>query len=276
MVREAADEQLDKARESIGQALDLLRSCPELPCAEATRFDLSAALSAAEDVDGDPARGVRHLGHAMDGLRAALARMQDACEDRPELEPATKAIARAMAVLFPLVPKAPSAPPDSGDAPLPLVRRAPTGAVEEPLPLTARRAEPEIAEAPLPLTSRRSDAARAEPDRRSRARRDIHAELGIQSGTNFYTGFARDISSGGLFVATYDIPRAGTEVNVNFSLPGGPTLSLHGTVRWIREPDDRDPDLTPGMGVAFERLDPAAARAINAYLADHAPLFFEE
>jgi len=115
----------------------------------------------------------------------------------------------------------------------------------------------------------------SEKDRRSVDRRDIHVELGIQSDTNFYTGFARDISAGGLFVATYDLPRIGTAVNVNFRLPGGPLLSLHGVVRWVREPDEGDSDVTPGMGISLEHLEPREKAAINAYLSTHEPLYLE-
>jgi hypothetical protein len=39
----------------------------------------------------------------MDRLRAALGPMQDACRGRPQLEPATAAIARTLAMLFPLL-----------------------------------------------------------------------------------------------------------------------------------------------------------------------------
>jgi uncharacterized protein (TIGR02266 family) len=235
--------QLEKAKEAIGRALDLLRRCAPTPCTEATRFDMSAALSSfGEGLVDDAAAASR----VMAGLRSALARMQDGCTDDSALEPATAAIARSIAVLFPLC-------------------AAPTPAVA-----------PASEEVPLPLTTRRITVEPSFQDRRGRARRDIHVELGIQSDTNFYTGFACDISSGGLFIATYDLPRVGTEVSVNFRLPGGPLMSLQGVVRWVREPDDREPDLTPGMGVAFARLSPDEARAINAYISQHAPLFFEE
>jgi uncharacterized protein (TIGR02266 family) len=103
----------------------------------------------------------------------------------------------------------------------------------------------------------------------------VDVEIGIQSDTNFFTGLSCDISSGGIFVATYDVPSIGAEVNVNFRLPGGPVVSVDGVVRWVRDLDPRDPDAVPGMGVAFRALEPAQAAAINAFLAVRPPIFFE-
>jgi uncharacterized protein (TIGR02266 family) len=210
----------------------------------------------------------------MDALRAALGPMQDACAVRPELEAATAAIARALAVLYPLL-AALTAPP-AEEAPLPLVRRAPTGAVEEPLPLTRRRHEPAGDGEPLALTPKPRPGPGPGPERRVEVRREAEVEIGVQSDTNFYTGFSCDISSGGIFVATYDVPAIGTAVNVNFRLPGGPLMSLDGVVRWVRDLDPRDPDVVPGMGVAFAALDEAQSRAINAFLAVRPPIFFED
>jgi len=101
-------------------------------------------------------------------------------------------------------------------------------------------------------------------------------EIGFQSETNFFTGFSMDISSGGLFVATYDVPEVGTRVNVNFGLPSGPLMSIDGTVRWVREFNPAAPETTPGMGVQFERLDPADERAINEYIDKHQTMFYDE
>ena len=216
------------------------------------------------------------VGRAMDSLRAALGQMQDACSARPELEVATASIARSLAVLFPLLATLSAPPPD--EAPLPLVRRAPAGYVEAPLPLTRRRAEALREGEPLALTPK--PRARPEPargsERRVAVRREVEVEIGIQSDTNFYTGFSCDISSGGLFVATYDVPAIGTAVNINFRLPGCPAMSLDGVVRWVRDLNPTDPDVVPGMGVAFGALGPLEASAINAFLSVRQPIFYED
>lgn len=264
--------QVGRAKELIGRALGLMQDMGADASAPSASRHLAAAIRSLYAAEAAGLVEPGPVAAAMDGLRAALGQMQDACASRPELEIATKAIARALAVLFPLLSAL--AAPAADEAPLPLVRRAPTGAIEEPLPLTRRRAAVPPDGEPLALTPK--PRAAAGPERRVAARREVEIEIGIQSDTNFYTGFSCDISSGGIFVATYDVPAIGTPVNVNFRLPGGPAMSLDGTVRWVRDLDPRDPDVVPGMGVAFAGLEPAQARAINAFLAVRQPIFYEE
>jgi uncharacterized protein (TIGR02266 family) len=256
------NEQLEKAKESIGRALELLRGGSALPSAAATLAELTAAAQAltVAEVEDEDAFDSSDVLYVTDRLRSALAKMQDVCAGAPGFEPATSWIARAVAVLYPLCTALDAEPPRSSEERISVVRRAPAGESEQPLPASVGR-----------MSARR----RPGNDRRGQARREIHVELGIQSDTNFYTGFACDISSGGLFIATYDLPEVGAEVSVNFRLPGGPLMSLHGIVRWVRELDHEDLDVVPGMGIAFERLEDGEISAINAYIATHAPLFHE-
>jgi Tfp pilus assembly protein PilZ len=80
-----------------------------------------------------------------------------------------------------------------------------------------------------------------------------------------------------LFVATYDIWPIGTPLSINFTLPPkGPVLCLDGVVRWIREFNESTPDTEPGMGVMFENLSREATDAINRYIAEVPPLFFDQ
>lgn len=76
-------------------------------------------------------------------------------------------------------------------------------------------------------------------------------------------------------MSTYDILPLDSEVNVNFSLPGGPMMSLTGLVRWVREYNDVVPDTAPGMGIMFEDLSAEQEDDINTYLARSNPLFYE-
>jgi uncharacterized protein (TIGR02266 family) len=273
VAQEIFADQLVRAKESIGRALGLMQDVDAVAGAQGATAHLAAAVRALFEAErgggGDP----RPVARAMDRLRSALGPMQDACRDRPQLEPATAAIARTLAMLFPLLAqlRAAEAP---AEEPVPLVMRAPRGEVEEPLPLTARR--PAVAaEEPLPLVAPRAPKA-AGRERRVAVRREVEVEIGIQSDTNFYTGFSSDISSGGIFVATYDVPTIGTAVNVNFSLPRGPVMSIDGTVRWIRDLSALDPEAIPGMGVEFGALAPEQAAAINAYIAVRQPIFYED
>jgi uncharacterized protein (TIGR02266 family) len=267
-------EQIGRAKELIGRALGLMQDFGAGRSAPSASRHMAAAVRSLYEAETNGLTEPTPVARAMDSLRAALGQMQDSCAAHPELEAATASIARALAALFPLL--AALAAPAADEAPLPLVRRAPAGAIEAPLPLTRRRAEVPGDGEPLALTPKPRPRVEPAPERRIAVRREAEVEIGIQSDTNFYTGFSCDISSGGIFVATYDVPAIGTEVNVNFQLPGGPVMSLDGAVRWVRDLDPRDPDVVPGMGVAFHALAPAQARAINAFLAVRQPIFYED
>jgi len=269
-------EQVGRAKELIARALGLMQDMLADSSAPTASRHLAAAVRSLYTAEAAGLVEPGPIARAMDSLRAALGQMQDACADRPELEVATASIARSLAVLFPLLTAL--CAPASDETPLPLMRRAPAGADETPLPLMRRRAAAPRDGEPLALTpkTRAKPAASRGSERRVAVRREVEIEIGIQSDTNFYTGFSCDISSGGLFVATYDVPAIGTEVNVNFHLPGCPVMSLDGVVRWVRDLNPTDPDLVPGMGVAFGALEPQQARAINAFLAVRQPIFYED
>ena len=115
----------------------------------------------------------------------------------------------------------------------------------------------------------------SESERRSTIRQMVEVDIGLQSGTNFFTGFSLDISTGGLFISTYDVLPIGAKVNVNFSLPYGPVLSINGTVRWLREFNEFTPEVVPGMGVQFDSLTDDETELINDYMSESPPLFFE-
>lgn len=203
--------------------------------------------------------GPDHVSFAMDFLRNTLAAMQEVGVEDASLEAATATVARTLAILFPVL-KALEAMVCEPE-PIPLTSAViPPGAI----PLTQARKSPP-SEAP-------HDAGR---ERRLAERKAFEVDIGIQSDTNFFTGFSMDISSGGLFVATYDIADVGTGVNINFAIPSGPMMSLDGVVRWVREYNDTVPEMAPGMGVMFENLTPAQEDAINSYLARSSPLFFD-
>jgi Tfp pilus assembly protein PilZ len=56
-------------------------------------------------------------------------------------------------------------------------------------------------------------------------------------------------------------------------LPGGRQLVLAGRVAWVRDP--YEDELSPGVGVRFEPLDADDRRAIERFLSQRAPMFFE-
>jgi uncharacterized protein (TIGR02266 family) len=114
------------------------------------------------------------------------------------------------------------------------------------------------------------------PAKRARARVRLQAQIHLQSDSNFFTGFASDVLTGGLFVATVETVPRGTPVDLDFTLPGGRPHKVSGVVRWLREPNDHMPDLMPGMGVQFQDVPPEVASAISSFVAQREPLFFPD
>lgn len=104
----------------------------------------------------------------------------------------------------------------------------------------------------------------------------MQATVDLHSDNNFFTGFSSNLSDGGLFVATVNLLPIGTEVDVTFSLPSGQKVAAKGTVRWLREVNDKLPDSFPGLGIQFTNLDTSAQSAIDDFLAERDPLFYTE
>lgn len=110
---------------------------------------------------------------------------------------------------------------------------------------------------------------------KSQRRTERHAiELPVEFDleTEFYAGITRDISEGGVFIATYCIQPIGTIIGLAFELPCGTRIETRGTVRWIR---DTAHTSRPGMGVAFTALSAESLAAIANFCRHNAPLYVE-
>ena len=110
-------------------------------------------------------------------------------------------------------------------------------------------------------------------DIRKVARDIVEIEVGIASQSNFYQGFTENLSSGGVFVATYAVKKAGAKVDIVLAFPNGEELRVPGVVRWLRE---ATADAWPGMGVQFETLSPEDEAKIRKFTKVRDPLFYEE
>ncbi len=254
-------QQVARARVALGEALGhtqemIHRSGLDVNTVSAS---LAGAVKALFEAESSGLNDESHVGQAMEHLRRTLTLMQEVPNQDRKLEIATATVARTMAILFPLF-KALEGRKFREPEPIPLMGVLPARGEPAPLPLSARR---------------RPELAATDRERRRANRRSIEVDIGMQSETNFFTGFSLDISSGGLFVSTYDILPLDSEVNVNFSLPGGPMMSLSGLVRWVRDYNEAVPDTAPGMGIMFEDLSIEQENEINTYLARSNPLFFE-
>jgi uncharacterized protein (TIGR02266 family) len=108
-------------------------------------------------------------------------------------------------------------------------------------------------------------------DLRACPRSPLQVEVSLESESQFFAGLTRDVSLGGVFVATYRMLAVGSRVEVRLDLPDGP-LDASGTVRWTRGPGD---GLTPGIGISFEQIDADGLRRIVHFCEHRPPLYYE-
>jgi uncharacterized protein (TIGR02266 family) len=108
-------------------------------------------------------------------------------------------------------------------------------------------------------------------ERRSTTRHHLEAEVSFESESNVFTGIVRDVSRGGVFIATYAPLPVGTHVVLDLILPDA-RVEVRGAVRWRRELSD---EASPGMGIEFEKLDPQALSSIEAFCSRREPLYID-
>ncbi|HEY6556652.1 MAG TPA: TIGR02266 family protein [Polyangiaceae bacterium] len=114
------------------------------------------------------------------------------------------------------------------------------------------------------------------PGRREYARYSVDLDVSLGSDHNFYAGFAENLSSGGVFVATHLLKPVGEEIQFSIHLPEmNAAITGIGQVRWVREYNERS-DLPPGMGISFLKLDGDAEGLIGQFLSRREPLFFDD
>jgi uncharacterized protein (TIGR02266 family) len=114
-------------------------------------------------------------------------------------------------------------------------------------------------------------------DRRANRRIELEVEIGLESDHNFYTGLTRDISSGGIFVATGVTYEVGDKVTINFTLPGRTVpITVDAQVRWVRDPRTIRTDGPEGMGLRFLNLTPEAQAAIAEFLDQRDSIFYDD
>ncbi|MGM0578527.1 MAG: TIGR02266 family protein [Myxococcota bacterium] len=120
-------------------------------------------------------------------------------------------------------------------------------------------------------------ASLAGADRRRHERRPYEVDVSFESDHNFYTAFTENISSGGLFVATRDIPAIGSRFPLTFTLPTlDRPITVECEVRWQRLEQLDSADSMPGVGVRFLDLGPEEREAVNAFIARRDTLFYDD
>ena len=112
--------------------------------------------------------------------------------------------------------------------------------------------------------------------RREYDRFSVDLEVSVLSETNFYAGLAENLSAGGLFIATHQLQKVGSTIHLSVRMPeSAEVFQIVGEVRWVRVYNETS-DTPPGLGVRFAELPPGAAAAINQFLGQREPLFFDD
>jgi hypothetical protein len=109
----------------------------------------------------------------------------------------------------------------------------------------------------------------------------VAAELGVHSVTNFYKGLAGNdlFDSGGIFIATYQIPPLGRELLIHVTMPGGYEFEAKGVVRWTREAPLSSAgglEAPPGFGAQFTDITNEARQLVYRYVRNREPLFHDD
>jgi hypothetical protein len=101
--------------------------------------------------------------------------------------------------------------------------------------------------------------------------RRLDVDVAPDSESHFFVDLSGDVTTAGIFVATWrDIP-VGAPVEIVSELPDGPIV-VRGRVRWVRDPSTES---GPGIGVAFETVDEGDLARISSYCAEWPPYFYE-
>lgn len=133
--------------------------------------------------------------------------------------------------------------------------------------------EPPRARVPTPLPPGRERLSTPAPVRMSASGVTIEIDVGFTTESNFFVGFAGDLTDGGLFVSTWQPLPVGSRVIVSFTLPDGHKAKATGQVMWAREADDTAPDATPGIGVTLEGLTETDMKSVRSFMSKRAPIF---
>src|SRR6187431_985071 len=112
--------------------------------------------------------------------------------------------------------------------------------------------------------------------RREHERFSVDLQVSVLSEHNFYAGLAENLSAGGLFIATHQLQKVGSRIELSVRMPeNDDVFHIVGEVRWVRVYNVHS-DTPPGLGVRFTELPAGAAAAISHFLGKREPLFFDD
>jgi hypothetical protein len=269
------------AREALSRGLSALQSDPNVP---SQLRDLAApiaqAMGALHSIErSGGAQLVPNADVALNNVRTALGQLQAQPGGHPAVFAAMEAVAASLGLVHGLSKLAAAqvaAPP----RPASVAQRPPQG--QPPLGYAATVAAvaavappvstPRVAAQPAPSSLNPPPAPMPLGEVQI-----VPADLGTNSTTNFYKGLSGNdvIDHGGLFVATYMVPKIGSPVRLKVSLPGGYEFEANAIVRWSREHSDGS-DGSPGFGAQFTQITPEARQLVYRYVRNREPLFHDD
>ena len=115
------------------------------------------------------------------------------------------------------------------------------------------------------------------PENRRYTRRPLETEIDFGGDSQFFTGFTKNISAGGLFVATHEELEMGSIIRIKFGITAiGREFDLAAEVRWHRPYRETQPDVPAGYGVCFVNISEEDQSVLNEYLQTAETLFFDD
>lgn len=171
----------------------------------------SSALYRVEEAATSEEAALSFIHGAAESLQRALADVMLLRPQHSELEVAASSLSRTLALLYPVLKHSLRQ------------RRArlPAGGLSES-DAQELRAIAGFPSAPAPTGRERRPSGFAGSERRRGAQSPrvfIEVEIGLTTESHIYTGLSLDVSTGGVFVATYDPAPPGTAVSLHFDCP---------------------------------------------------------
>jgi len=286
------------ARENLARGLGALQNPGVPPQLGQAAEPIAQAMSVLHRIESTAGAPGSDGAGALALVRRALSQLQAAQIAHPAVDQAIEAIASALGLVHQLTAAlgqgslAPSPPTRPSSALAGGAEAAPNVAIINPPaavnPVAAtqvawgqppaaapQQAWPQTAPAAAPVAQAPAQAAGAAP---AGGLRRYEAELGAHSPTNFYKGLSGNdvIDSGGIFIATYNIPDVGDQLMIKVNLPGGYEFEAAAIVRWTRDSPQSGPDSSPGFGAQFTQISAEGRQLVYRYVRNREPLFYDD
>jgi uncharacterized protein (TIGR02266 family) len=224
----------------------------------------SSALYSAEAASPSDEAAASYIHTAAESLQRAMREVGGLRDRHPQLEVAATSLARTVALLYPVL----QLTLRQRRARLPADALSDSDARELRTIAAFPRAPAATGRFKVP-TGFDGSERRTHGDKRV----FIEVEIGLTTESHFYTGLSLDVSTGGVFVATYEPASPGTMITLHFVLPDGYVVNAEGVVRWTR---DATEDAPPGVGVAFVNISRESLAHIAEFCASRPPIYFDE